>query len=127
MIPDVIQTDAALNPGWTVEDPDRQKLTPRHEEPVQLARVPSQRLPLALRDGRPASPGLAAVLSLLVPGAGQLYAGRPLAAVMWFVVVALGYLLILPGLLLHAMSIISAAGSAHRLNSTLARAQLQPG
>jgi len=124
---DRIRMEIAEDGTIVYEVPDRQKLTPRHEEPVQLARVPSQRLPLALRDGRPASPGLAAVLSLLVPGAGQLYAGRPLAAVMWFVVVALGYLLILPGLLLHAMSIISAAGSAHRLNSTLARAQLQPG
>jgi TM2 domain-containing membrane protein YozV len=109
------------------EVPDRQKLKPRVEGPVPLHMIPNPRQPLAIRNGQPASPGLAAVFSLLLPGAGQAYVGRPVAAVLWFIVVSLGYLLILPGLFLHLLSMISAAGSAHRLNSSIARMQLQAG
>ncbi len=110
------------------EVPDRQKLTPRREESTAMARMPRHHnLPMAVRDGRPASPGLAALLSLFVPGAGQLYAGRMVAAILWFLVVSAGYALILPGLILHMFAIISAAGSAHRLNSAMARMQLQAG
>jgi len=36
------------------------------------------------------NPALAAALSLVVPGAGQLYAGRPGAAVVWFGCVMVG-------------------------------------
>jgi len=64
-----------------------------------------------------ASPLAAAALSAFVPGAGHLYAGRFLAAVMWFLVVSMGYVLILPGLVLHMFSIVSAAASARRLNA----------
>ena len=105
--------------------PDRQKLQPRRE-PVELHPVPHvHRLPLAIREGRDASPALAAILSVIVPGAGQLYAGRSVAALLWFLLVTAGYALILPGLILHLFCIVSAASSAHRLNSTLARLQLR--
>jgi hypothetical protein len=61
------------------------------------------------------NPAAAAVLSMVVPGAGQLYAGRPLSAIAWFFLVTTGYLLlIVPGVLLHILCIASAAGSAHR-------------
>ena len=110
------------------EVPDRQKLTPRREEPrPPHALIRREVLPLALRDGRPASPGLAAVLSLFVPGAGQLYVGRPFAALLWFLVTTAGYALILPGLILHMFCIVSAAGSAHRLNSAVAQLRPQMG
>jgi hypothetical protein len=60
------------------------------------------------------SPAVAAVLSLVVPGAGQLYAGRPLGALFWFFIVSCGYLLLIfPGLVLHIMCIASAAAAAH--------------
>ncbi|HEY4183065.1 MAG TPA: hypothetical protein VGM90_39855 [Kofleriaceae bacterium] len=98
--------------------PNRRKLTPR-EEPLVLKVIRPTSLPLALRGGRAASPGLAAVLSLVIPGAGQFYAGRPIAGVLWFLLVGLGYLLFLPGVLLHVMCIGAAAGAAHRLNSNL--------
>ena len=71
-----------------------------------------------------ASPALAAVLSLFIPGAGHLYAGRFVAAVLWFLVVGAGYALILPGLVLHLFAIASAASAAHRLNAGAARLQL---
>ncbi|HEY5947565.1 MAG TPA: hypothetical protein VIV40_18805 [Kofleriaceae bacterium] len=74
-----------------------------------------------------ASPMLAALLSVFVPGAGHLYAGRFLAAVLWFIVVGAGYALILPGLVLHLFNIASAASAAHRLNAGAQRLQLAAG
>jgi TM2 domain-containing membrane protein YozV len=74
-----------------------------------------------------ASPALAAVLSLFIPGAGHLYAGRFVAALLWFFVVGAGYALILPGLVLHLFSIASAANAAHRLNAGTRHLQLASG
>jgi TM2 domain-containing membrane protein YozV len=56
------------------------------------------------------SPGIAAVLSLLVPGLGQLYKTQILNGIVWFLVVITGYfLLVIPGLVLHLFCIIGAA------------------
>ena len=70
---------------------------------------------------RNASALLAAVLTVWMPGAGHLYAGRFLAAVLWFLVVGAGYALILPGLILHLFCIASAAVSAHRVSTPVRR------
>jgi hypothetical protein len=67
------------------------------------------------------SPLLAGLLSALVPGAGHLYAERPVAAILWFVIVSLGYTLLVPGLILHLFSIASATTSARRLETARAR------
>ena len=72
------------------------------------------------------SPILAAAFSAFIPGAGHLYTGHLAAAVMWFVVVGIGYALILPGLVLHLVSILSAAASARRLDTSPARLHLLP-
>ena len=59
------------------------------------------------------SPGIAAVLSVVVPGLGQVYAGRLFAGAMWFLGTAAAYSLILiPGFLVHALCIWSAYVSA---------------
>lgn len=55
-------------------------------------------------------PGIAALLSLIIPGAGQLYKGYVLRGLIWFVVVIVGYFLfIIPGAILHFICIITAA------------------
>lgn len=65
----------------------------------------------------PVSPGAAAALSLLWPGAGQIYAGRVGAGLMWMLFTAIGYwFLFFPGLFLHFFCVVSAAGSAARAN-----------
>ena len=113
------------------EVPDRQKLQPRAEiaRPAHHDRalVREVRRPLALRVAPQANPALAAILSMFIPGAGQLYAGRWVAGILWFLVVGAGYALILPGLILHLFCIVSAASSAHRLNSSLTRLSLEAG
>ena len=92
----------------------RQKLgpgfPPAAPRPVALVPISHAR--------REASPLAAAMLSVMVPGAGHLYAGRILAAIMWFVVVTAGYALIVPGLVFHLFNIMSAAASAQRLNAS---------
>ncbi|HEX8430507.1 MAG TPA: hypothetical protein VF625_04435 [Longimicrobium sp.] len=56
----------------------------------------------------------AALMSLVLPGAGQVYKGRTLVGILWFVVVAGCYWLVgLPALLIHLMCVIT-AGSAAR-------------
>lgn len=56
------------------------------------------------------SPGVAAVLSLVIPGAGQIYKGQLGVGLLWLFFVTVGYLLmIVPGLLLHIICIATAA------------------
>ena len=62
---------------------------------------------------RAPSPGVAAVLSVLLPGLGQVYAGRILAGAVWFVVTGFAYwAILLPGFLAHALCVWSAYASA---------------
>ena len=82
------------------------------KQPQPLALVP-----IAHPPRREASSLLAAVLSVWMPGAGHLYAGRFAAAVLWFLVVGAGYALILPGLILHLFCIASAASAARRVSA----------
>jgi len=56
------------------------------------------------------SPGVAAVLSLVIPGAGQMYKGQVARGLVWFLVVVIGYgAFVVPGLVLHVMCILGAA------------------
>lgn len=64
------------------------------------------------------SAGLAAVLSFLIPGLGQLYSGRFGAFLAWIILVPLGYLLfILPGIVLHLMAILDAGQGVGVVNA----------
>jgi TM2 domain-containing membrane protein YozV len=62
---------------------------------------------------RAPSPGIAAVLSVLMPGLGQLYSGRILHAGLWFLGTSFAYWAILvPGFLAHIFCVWSAYQSA---------------
>jgi hypothetical protein len=124
-----IQMDVSDDGTLSYTFPNRYKLTPRSEPVVSPAMSVSPRglYPLATRGGRQASPTIAAVLSLFIPGAGQLYTGNVISALLWFVLVTAGYTLILPGIFLHLLCIALAASSAHRLNSSLTRLSLEAG
>jgi TM2 domain-containing membrane protein YozV len=55
------------------------------------------------------SPGIAAVLSVLIPGLGQVYNGRLGAGALWFLLTGFGYWAVLvPGLLFHVLSVVCA-------------------
>lgn len=55
------------------------------------------------------SPGVAAVLSLFIPGLGQMYKGQILNGVVWFIAVLTGYAFVVPGLALHLCCVLGAA------------------
>ena len=102
-----LEVDDDGNVSYTV--PNRQRVSPPRA-PSALIHVAPQALELTHHP----SGAVAGVLSLLVPGAGQLYAGRPISGVLWFVLVTLGYLmLIVPGVLLHILCVASAVSAAH--------------
>lgn len=66
-------------------------------------------LPLAVAPPK-WSPGVAALLSFLIPGAGQMYKGQVGNGLVWFFFVIVGYFaLLVPGLILHLLCIIGAA------------------
>ncbi len=53
---------------------------------------------------------VAALLSLLVPGLGQIYKGQPINGIVWFGVTLVGYVMfVVPGLLLHFLCVVGAA------------------
>lgn len=56
------------------------------------------------------SGGIAAVLSFLIPGLGQLYKGQIFNGLVWFTLTVIGYFfMVIPGLILHLCCIIGAA------------------
>jgi TM2 domain-containing membrane protein YozV len=56
------------------------------------------------------SPGVAAVLSLVIPGAGQIYKGQIANGVAWLIIVPIGYVMfIIPGAILHLCCIVGAS------------------
>ncbi len=72
----------------------------------------------ALDAPRPPSPGVAAVLSVLLPGLGQVYGGRLLAGALWFLGTMFCYsAVLLPGFLVHAVCVWSAFDGARRWRS----------
>jgi TM2 domain-containing membrane protein YozV len=118
----VLSMDVDDDGGISYEMKNRQQLpaavaAPRRPQPQQNA--------LLRWESAPRSSILAGLLSVWIPGAGHLYAGRVAAAIVWFLAVGAGYVLILPGLILHLFCIISAA-SAARLRTEPARYALPP-
>ena len=98
------------------EVPNRQRVA--RPRPVALAH---REVSFELDERHAPNPAAAAVLSMIVPGAGQLYAGRPLSGVAWFALVTMGYLLlIVPGVMLHILCVASAASAAHRWRPSMA-------
>jgi hypothetical protein len=58
-------------------------------------------------------PGIAAVLSVLLPGLGQVYAGNLLSGALWFLATGFAYwVVVVPGFLCHAFCIWFAYRSA---------------
>lgn len=54
---------------------------------------------------------LAGLMSLFVPGLGQLYKGHLFWAAFWFLLTPLGYMLIVPGFVLHVLCVYFAVTS----------------
>lgn len=58
------------------------------------------------------NPGIAVLLSLVIPGLGQVYKGQIGRGILWFFAVLIGYVaLIVPGIILHIWCMVNAATS----------------
>ena len=56
------------------------------------------------------NPSVAAALSLVIPGSGQIYKGQTRGGFLWLGAVVLGYMtFIIPGVVLHVLCVMSAA------------------
>lgn len=83
--------------------------------------VPAGQPQTIIVDSKRLSPGVAAVLSLVIPGAGQMYCGRIVQGIAWLFFTIVGYAaFILPGLVLHLVAIITAASTATEENNKAA-------
>jgi TM2 domain-containing membrane protein YozV len=72
------------------------------------------------------SPGIAALLSFLIPGAGQMYKGNIISGLLCFVATAIGYVaFIIPGLILHLICIFAAASGDPYRNARRAAAKMR--
>lgn len=60
-------------------------------------------------------PGVAAVLSFFFPGIGQMYKGRIGEGFLWMILTGVGYLFLIPGLIIHLLCVINATtGDPHK-------------
>jgi hypothetical protein len=100
-------TEAAACPHCGAVNPTGQ---PHYAAPLQAYAPPAH--PVVQRP----SNGVAAVLSLVIPGAGQMYKGHVGTGVAWMFFTFLGYLaLIIPGLVMHLVCVLNAASLEPRV------------
>jgi len=67
---------------------------------------------------------MAGLCAFIFPGLGHLILGKPLQALLWFVLIVGGYfMMIVPGIVLHIISIMDAARAGRKTEiSTMATA-----
>jgi TM2 domain-containing membrane protein YozV len=86
---------------------EKARLEIRQQWEASTAKAGTPTVPVVIKT-RP-SDGIAAVLSLFIPGAGQMYKGRLGQGFLWLGATVVGYLLlILPGLAIHFICIWAA-------------------
>lgn len=99
---DALRADSSRPCPYCFEPIQADALKCKHCGEILDARLQKQRRPRK-------SPGVAALLSLIIPGAGQMYRDRVASGLLWFCVVPIGYLaFVLPGLVLHLLCVILA-------------------
>lgn len=88
------------------EAPRRARRRKRRREAVTV--VVNQQVDVG-RSRRRWSPGLAMLLSVLLPGLGQMYKGQLFNGLAWLTLTVIGYLaFIVPGLILHLCCVLGA-------------------
>jgi TM2 domain-containing membrane protein YozV len=76
---------------------------------------------------RKKSAGLAAFISFLLPGAGQMYGGKIGKGIIWLLAGVLGYCLwVVPGIIIHLCCIVNAYKTIQRYNFELMKSLSSP-
>lgn len=91
-------------------------LMPRASTPVSAPTAPPPQIQQVVMQSPAWSAGVAAVLSFIIPGLGQLYKGQLFNGLAWFCVVVAAYMLfIIPGLFMHLFCVVGAlSGDPYR-------------
>ena len=101
--------------AMTQPERDEAAKTLSYEQRVYLQRILSGEATITNdRSGQPRTrfwnPGIAALLSFIIPGAGQMYRGYIGTGIAWFFLVIIGYVaFIIPGIVFHLICIFMAA------------------
>jgi TM2 domain-containing membrane protein YozV len=104
---------------------ERQKIMMEEQERFRVRRQLGSSIPRTVYTATVPSDGIAALLSFLVPGAGQMYKGAVGHGIAWLILTPIGYLMLLvPGILLHVACIWHAVSMrpvirAHSTSQTL--------
>ena len=89
-----------------LSEEDRQRI---FDEESYRAQIKAQYMTTAPQAQKPSN-GVAAVLSLVIPGAGQMYKGEVGTGLLWLLFVVIGYMImVIPGIILHLICIFNAA------------------
>ena len=73
------------------------------------------------------SPALAAFISFLLPGTGQMYGKKIGKGIIWMIVTILGYCIwVVPGVILHICCIVNAYKTIQRYNFELMKTLSSP-
>jgi TM2 domain-containing membrane protein YozV len=76
---------------------------------------------------RKKSPGLAAFISFLLPGTGQMYGGKVGKGIIWLLAGVLGYWLwVVPGIIIHLCCLVNAYKTIQRYNFELMKGLSSP-
>jgi len=76
---------------------------------------------------RKKSAGLAAFISFLLPGAGQMYGGKIGMGIIWLIAGVLGYWIwVVPGIIIHLCCIVNAYKSIQKYNFELMKSLSSP-
>ena len=95
-------------PACNKEISNKAVACPSCGHPISL--IVKTQSPAAAELRRDWNPGIAALLSFIFPGAGQMYKGKVGVGLLWFIFVVIGYFLfIIPGVFLHLVCIFNAA------------------
>lgn len=95
---------------------------PIYTAPIVYAAPVAQPMPtqqqivnVHMHGGKQWSRGVAMLLSLIIPGLGQVYKGQIINGLVWFVLVIVGYIpFVIPGIILHILCILGAASGRNR-------------
>lgn len=89
---------------------ERQKILLEEQERLRVRHQLGGDVPPTVYTAVVPNDGLAALLSFLIPGAGQMYKGAVGQGIAWLICTPIGYLmLIVPGIILHLICIFQAA------------------
>jgi len=109
--------DPRQQPTYQPYPPQSYQPQPYGQQPYSQPGLPVQYgyAPPPMPTASPKSPGVAVILSIVIPGLGHLYSGNPLSAVFWFVsaVVATVLISVFIGIILVPLVWIGAAIHAY--------------